>query len=94
LGDGITPKAIWHVVKQAAQRAGIEKLAPHDLRSYAECRIMPNRYTDSRISGYAGIFRRGSIRHNRVTTTGSSRRPGAHHPVGNGALWHRQEQSC
>ena len=31
-GDGITPKAIWHVVKGAAQRAGIQNLAPHDLR--------------------------------------------------------------
>jgi site-specific recombinase XerD len=31
-GAGITPKAIWHVVKAAAKRAGINKLAPHDLR--------------------------------------------------------------
>jgi len=31
-GDGITPKAIWHVVKAAAKRAGIKGLAPHDLR--------------------------------------------------------------
>ena len=31
-GGGITPKAIWHVVKAAAQRAGIQNLAPHDLR--------------------------------------------------------------
>jgi len=31
-GDGLTPKAIWHVVKAAARRAGIKKLAPHDLR--------------------------------------------------------------
>jgi integrase len=31
-GDGLTPKAIWHVVKFAAQRAGIKNLAPHDLR--------------------------------------------------------------
>jgi site-specific recombinase XerD len=31
-GDGITPKAIWHVVKAAARRAGILNLAPHDLR--------------------------------------------------------------
>jgi integrase len=31
-GDGITPKAIWHVVKAAAKRADIKKLAPHDLR--------------------------------------------------------------
>ena len=31
-GEGITPKTIWHVVKDAAQRAGIQNLAPHDLR--------------------------------------------------------------
>jgi site-specific recombinase XerD len=31
-GDRITPKAIWHIVKAAAQRAGILNLAPHDLR--------------------------------------------------------------
>ena len=31
-GDGITPKAIWHIVKGAAKRAGIKDLAPHDLR--------------------------------------------------------------
>jgi site-specific recombinase XerD len=30
--NGITPKAIWHVVKAAAKRAGIKDLAPHDLR--------------------------------------------------------------
>ena len=31
-GDGITPKAVWHVVKAAAQPADIKGLAPHDLR--------------------------------------------------------------
>jgi len=31
-GDGITPKAIWHIVKAAAAGAGIQNLAPHDLR--------------------------------------------------------------
>jgi integrase len=31
-GTGMTPKVIWEVVKEAARRAGIEKLAPHDLR--------------------------------------------------------------
>jgi len=30
--EGITPKAIWHVVKAAAKRAGIRDLAPRDLR--------------------------------------------------------------
>jgi site-specific recombinase XerD len=32
-GNGITSKAIWHVVKAAAKRSGIPNLAPHDLRS-------------------------------------------------------------
>ena len=31
-GGGITPKAIWHIVKAAACQAGIQNLAPHDLR--------------------------------------------------------------
>jgi site-specific recombinase XerD len=30
--NGITPKAIWHIVKAAAANAGISNLAPHDLR--------------------------------------------------------------
>jgi integrase len=28
----MTPKVLWEVVRAAAKRAGIEKLAPHDLR--------------------------------------------------------------
>jgi integrase len=31
-GDGMTPKVVWDVVREAAHRAGIGKLAPHDLR--------------------------------------------------------------
>jgi integrase len=31
-GGGMTPKVIWDVVRQAAHAAGIDKLAPHDLR--------------------------------------------------------------
>ena len=31
-GNGMTPKVLWEVVKAAAGRAGIDKLAPHDLR--------------------------------------------------------------
>ena len=31
-GRGITPKVIWHVVRIAAKRAGIQEVAPHDLR--------------------------------------------------------------
>jgi integrase len=31
-GTGMTPKVPWEIVREAASRAGIEKLAPHDLR--------------------------------------------------------------
>jgi site-specific recombinase XerD len=31
-GDGLTEKAVWHVVREYAGTAGIERLAPHDLR--------------------------------------------------------------
>jgi integrase len=31
-GNGMTPKVLWEVVREGASRAGIEKLAPHDLR--------------------------------------------------------------
>jgi integrase len=31
-GDGVSPKVLWDVVRVAAARAGIDKLAPHDLR--------------------------------------------------------------
>jgi site-specific recombinase XerD len=31
-GAGLTEKAVWHVVQESAKRAGIAKLAPHDLR--------------------------------------------------------------
>jgi hypothetical protein len=31
-GNGMTPKVIWEVVRAAAHRADIAKLAPHDLR--------------------------------------------------------------
>jgi len=31
-GDGMSPKVLWDVVRLAAAQAGIEKLAPHDLR--------------------------------------------------------------
>jgi integrase len=31
-GDGMSPKVLWDVVRGAAARAAIDKLAPHDLR--------------------------------------------------------------
>ena len=32
LGESMTEKAVWHIVKDGAKRIGVEKLAPHDLR--------------------------------------------------------------
>jgi site-specific recombinase XerD len=31
-GEGISEKAVWHVVKDSAKKAGLPNLAPHDLR--------------------------------------------------------------
>jgi integrase len=42
-GGGMTPKVLWEIVREGASRAGIEKLAPHDLRRYAGWRTMPRR---------------------------------------------------
>jgi hypothetical protein len=42
-GHGFTPKVIWAIVKANAKSCGLPSVAPHDLRSYAESRIMPNR---------------------------------------------------
>jgi len=44
-GSGLSEKVVWHVVGQYARKAGIDKLAPHDLRRYAEFRTMPNQPT-------------------------------------------------
>jgi hypothetical protein len=39
----MTVKAVWHIVKESAKRMGVAELAPHELRRYAESRIVPNR---------------------------------------------------
>ena len=31
-GEGITEKAVWHIVEESAKTLGIAQLAPHDLR--------------------------------------------------------------
>src|SRR5262245_34205828 len=32
VGDGMTEKVVWHVVKMHAKKLALPKLAPHDLR--------------------------------------------------------------
>ena len=41
-GMGVTEKVVWYVVRNFAKSIGIDKIAPHDLRRYAESRTMPN----------------------------------------------------
>jgi integrase len=41
-GVGLSEKVIWQLLQGYAAAAGVPGIAPHDLRSYAECRIMPN----------------------------------------------------
>ena len=36
LGESMTEKAVWHIVEDSAKAIGLQKLAPHDLRRYAE----------------------------------------------------------
>ena len=33
-GDGMTVKAVWHIVKESAKRIGVAKLAPHVSATY------------------------------------------------------------
>jgi len=47
-GKGISQNVVWYVVKTCCERAGLEHIAPHDLRSYAECWTMPNPIGDER----------------------------------------------
>jgi hypothetical protein len=61
-GDGMSPKVLWDVVRAAATRAGIDKLAPHDLRR-ACARLCISRVANwTRFSSCSGTsrFRRQS----------------------------------
>ena len=42
-GTGICQNVVWYVVRSCCQRAGLDHIAPHDLRSYAVSRTTPNR---------------------------------------------------
>ena len=54
-GEAVTEKLVWHVVKEFAAKIGVSKLAPHDLRRYAECRIMPNGLIETAIVSWLAV---------------------------------------
>jgi hypothetical protein len=41
-GEKLTEKAVWHVVREYAAKAGIDKLAPHELRARLCTRLEAN----------------------------------------------------
>ncbi len=41
-GSGISQNVVWYVVRTCCERTGLEHIAPHDLRRYAESWTMPN----------------------------------------------------
>ncbi len=41
-GKGISQNVVWYVVKTCCERAGLEHIAPHDLRRYAAWKTMPS----------------------------------------------------
>jgi integrase len=65
LASPIGAWSVWKTVVTAAAAAGIDHLGLHDLRRYAECRIMPNRNLNLEDVGWPGIISGESIRHNR-----------------------------
>src|ERR1700681_4163975 len=42
-GERMSEKVVWQLLQPYATAAGVPGIAPHDLRRYAEWRIMPNR---------------------------------------------------
>lgn len=86
-GNGITQNVIWYVVKGGAARAGITALAPHDLRSYAESRTMPNRCKACTLG--VDLAQRGdqSIRHRPEAIRGSSGKRAGHRRADSDRFW-------
>jgi site-specific recombinase XerD len=41
-GERLGEKVVWQMLRQYAEAIGLPGIAPHDARSYAESRIMPN----------------------------------------------------
>jgi len=56
LGERLREKAVWHVVREYATKAGIDKLAPHDLRRRVHGFATPREENWSRSSFYSVTF--------------------------------------
>jgi integrase len=56
-GDGMTLKAVWHIVKESARSIGVAKLAPHDLRRTCARLCHASEVSWSRSNFFWGGFR-------------------------------------
>lgn len=87
-GDGVSQKVVWHVVKEFAKTMGGTKLAPHDLRRYAESQTMPNRHGCGHAGGGLDAARCGMVLTMRSCESGEG-------PVGLGcAFQERSNTNC
>ena len=89
---GLSEKVVWQLLQPYATAAGVPGIAPHDLRRYAESRIMPNRWLDPRFGGKFRSLRARSIRHYRGSnccwaTHRSRRLKGIWGPSGPSRIW-------
>jgi site-specific recombinase XerD len=63
-GERMSEKVVWQLLQPYAMAAGVPGIAPHDLRRYAECRIMPNRCENLQFGAQFRRLRTEAIRHN------------------------------
>jgi integrase len=51
----LSEKVIWQLLQGYAAAVGVPGIAPHDLRRYAECRIMPNGLIETAIVSWLAV---------------------------------------
>jgi site-specific recombinase XerD len=51
----LSEKVVWQLIRPYAEAAGVDGIAPHDCRRYAEYRIMPNRVVCGPPAGPLGL---------------------------------------
>jgi integrase/recombinase XerD len=54
-GAGLSEKVVWQLLRQYAAAVGAPGIAPHDLRRYAEYRIMPNGLIETAIVSWLAV---------------------------------------
>src|SRR5271157_5410368 len=55
-GDGVTERAVWHVVKEYARKLGLAQVAPHDLRVRARSCAMRREENWIRFNSFSATF--------------------------------------